>query len=218
MKPSRSPYDAVKRIADVTFSSVLLVVLSPLLLVIALLVRARLGSPVLFTQLRPGMGGRLFRIRKFRSMLPAPAHTGSAAAVATDARRLTRFGHFLRASSLDELPELFNVLVGDMSIVGPRPLLPEYLARYNDVQARRHEVRPGITGWAQVNGRNTVSWDDRLAMDVFYVDHRSLALDLRVLGMTVGTVLGRSGVSADGHTTMEPFDPRGEDGSHKEDS
>lgn len=218
MKPSRKPYDIAKRAADVLFSAVLLLLLSPVLLVVAFLVRTKLGSPVLFTQLRPGRNGLLFRIYKFRSMLPAPAGTDSATAVATDEQRLTRFGRFLRASSLDELPEFYNVLLGEMSIVGPRPLLPEYLARYNDVQARRHEVRPGITGWAQVNGRNAASWEDRLAMDVYYVDHRSLALDLRVLGMTIGTVLGRSGVSADGHATVEPFDPRGEDGSHKEDS
>lgn len=218
MKPSRRPYDIVKRIADVTSAAVLLVLLSPILLVIALLVRAKLGAPVLFMQLRPGRDGRLFRIYKFRSMLPAPAGVDAVAAVDTDSQRLTRFGHVLRASSADELPELYNVLRGDMSIVGPRPLLPEYLERYNDVQARRHEVRPGITGWAQVNGRNAAPWEDRLAMDVFYVDNRSLRLDLRVLGMTIGTVLGRSGVSADGHATVEPFDPRSEAGSHKEDS
>lgn len=218
MKRSPRTYDIVKRAADVVFSAVLLVVLSPLLAALAVLVRIRLGSPVIFTQLRPGRDGRLFRIRKFRTMLPAPAETPAADAVATDAARLTRFGRLLRASSLDELPELYNVLSGDMSFVGPRPLLPEYLERYNETQARRHEVRPGITGWAQVNGRNAVSWDDRLAMDVHYVDNRSLALDLRVLAMTVGTVLGRSGVSAEGQATMEPFDPAGDANAHKEDS
>jgi len=230
VKRSRRPYDIVKRLADVVFSAVLLVVLSPVLLVLALLVRTKLGTPILFTQLRPGRDGRLFRLRKFRSMLPAPAETPAARAVASDAERLTRFGRILRATSLDELPELFNVLVGEMSIVGPRPLLPEYLERYNETQARRHEVRPGITGWAQVNGRNSATWDERLAADVYYVDHRSLSLDLRILGMTIGTVLGGSGVAAPGSATMEPFDPqdetradgtdalRGDVDSHKEDS
>lgn len=210
MKPSRKPYDIVKRLADIVFSAALLVVLSPLLLMLALLVRMRLGSPVLFTQLRPGRDGQLFRLRKFRSMLPVPSDTPATAAVASDADRLTRFGRLLRSTSLDELPELYNVLVGEMSIVGPRPLLPEYLERYNETQARRHEVRPGITGWAQVNGRNAATWDERLAADVHYVEHRSLALDLRILVMTVGAVLGGSGVSAPDSATMEPFDPRGE--------
>jgi len=230
VKPSRRPYDIVKRLADIVFSAVLLVVLSPVLLVLALLVRAKLGSPILFTQMRPGLGGRLFRLRKFRSMLPVPAETPAASAVASDAERLTRFGRLLRSTSLDELPELYNVLVGEMSIVGPRPLLPEYLERYNETQARRHEVRPGITGWAQVNGRNSVTWEERLAADVYYVDHRSLALDLRILVLTIGAVLDRSGVSAPGSATMEPFDPDrtasadgtgapvGDIDSHKEDS
>ena len=225
-----------KRWFDIVFAGLGLLLLSPLLLVISVWIKLDSAGPVLFRQERIGRFGVPFRIRKFRTMLPLRAGGGpragrnvsprsdatapgsATAAVATDASRLTPLGRFLRASSLDELPELYNVLVGDMSIVGPRPLLPEYLGRYNEVQARRHEVRPGITGWAQVNGRNAVSWDDRLAMDVYYVDHRSLALDLRVLGMTVGTVLGRSGVSSEGHATMEPFDPRGEGGSHKEDS
>jgi len=230
VKPSPRPYDIVKRLADIVFSAVLLVILSPLLLVLAVLVRAKLGSPILFTQMRPGRDGELFRLRKFRSMRPAPVETPAATAVASDAERLTGFGRVLRSTSLDELPELYNVLVGEMSIVGPRPLLPEYLERYNETQARRHEVRPGITGWAQVNGRNSLSWDERFAADVYYVDHRSLALDLQILGMTVGAVLGRSGVSAQGSATMEPFDPdgtasaggtdapRGDVDSHKEDS
>jgi lipopolysaccharide/colanic/teichoic acid biosynthesis glycosyltransferase len=200
-------YDLVKRAGDIVVSAILLVVLSPVLFVVAIFVRLKLGSPVLFRQRRPGKGGRLFTNLKFRSMRDLPA-TGSAVdAVASDADRLTPFGRFLRASSLDELPELWNVLVGDMSLVGPRPLLPEYLERYNAEQARRHEVRPGITGWAQVNGRNATSWEDRFNMDVYYVDNRSFALDLRVLAMTVGTVLKREGVSSEGSATMEPFDP-----------
>lgn len=207
MKRSHRVYDAVKRLVDAVVSAILLVVLSPLLLVVAVLVRVNLGSPVLFCQQRPGKNGRLFTIVKFRSMRDA-ANAGSAVdAVASDAERLTPFGRFLRSTSIDELPELWNVVVGDMSIVGPRPLLPEYLERYNDEQARRHEVRPGITGWAQVNGRNATSWEDRFKMDVFYVDNRSAALDLKILGMTVSTVLNREGVSSASSATMEPFDP-----------
>jgi lipopolysaccharide/colanic/teichoic acid biosynthesis glycosyltransferase len=200
-------YDVVKRIGDVVVSAVLLVVLSPVLLALAVMVRAKLGGPTLFRQQRPGKDGRLFTNLKFRSMLDSPAGGNAVDAVASDAERITPFGHFLRSSSLDELPELWNVLVGDMSLVGPRPLLPEYLARYNAEQARRHEVRPGITGWAQVNGRNATSWEERFKMDVVYVDNRSLGLDLRILWMTVATVLKREGVSSAGSVTMEPFDP-----------
>lgn len=208
-KRSHRVDDAAKRLFDIVVSALLLVVLSPVLLVTALLVRSRLGSPVLFSQQRPGRHGELFTIRKFRTMRAAPSDTGSVAAVATDAERLTGFGRKLRSSSMDELPELWNVLRGEMSLVGPRPLLVEYLDRYNPEQARRHEVRPGITGWAQVNGRNAVSWEDRLAMDVWYVDNRSFLLDLRILAMTVRSVLAREGVSAAGHATMEPFQPTG---------
>ena len=208
MKRSHRPYDTVKRIADVVVSAVGLVVLAPVLAVVAMLVRAKLGSPVLFRQTRPGLGGTPFTIYKFRTMRSAASDTSSIAAVGTDAERLTPFGARLRALSLDELPELFNVFRGEMSIVGPRPLLPEYLDRYTPYQARRHEVRPGITGWAQVNGRNDVPWDERLAMDVWYVDNRSLALDLRILGRTLGVVGSGTGVSASGSATMEPFDPR----------
>ena len=207
MKHSHRVYDAVKRVLDVVASAVLLIVLSPLLLIVALGVRLTLGSPVLFVQQRPGRNGRLFTIRKFRTMTTTSAPAGDVEAVSTDAVRLTRLGRFLRSTSIDELPELWNVLVGDMSIVGPRPLLTEYLDRYSPEQARRHEIRPGITGWAQVNGRNAVDWPDRLAMDVWYVDRRSLLLDLRILGMTVVAAFKRTGISADGHATMEPFDP-----------
>ncbi len=205
MKRSHRVYDAVKRLADLVCSAVLLVLLSPVLLIVAVLVRVKLGSPVIFAQERPGKDGRIFTLYKFRSMADAHPHDDAVEAVSTDADRLTRFGRILRSTSLDELPELANVLLGQMSLVGPRPLLVEYLPRYNTEQARRHEVRPGITGWAQVNGRNAVSWDERFKMDVWYVDHRSLLLDLRILGLTALTVFRREGVSAAGHATMEPF-------------
>lgn len=216
MKRSHHMYDAFKRLADALAAGLLLVVLSPLLVVLAILVRMFLGSPVLFAQMRPGKDGKLFRLLKFRSMIPAPAATGAVDAVRSDALRLTRFGRVLRSTSLDELPELLNVLVGQMSIVGPRPLLPEYLTRYNATQARRHEVRPGITGWAQVNGRNAIDWDERLAMDVWYVDHRSFALDAKILAMTAHTVLRREGVAAAGQVTVGPFDPEQDDSDTEE--
>jgi lipopolysaccharide/colanic/teichoic acid biosynthesis glycosyltransferase len=218
VKRSHRLSDTIKRTADVLVAAVLLVLLSPVLLITALLVRSRLGAPVLFTQQRPGRDGKPFTILKFRTMRAADAHLGQVAAVGTDADRLTTLGRRLRSTSLDELPELWNVLLGDMSLVGPRPLLIEYLGRYNERQARRHEVRPGVTGWAQVNGRNALSWDERLEMDVWYVDHRSAALDLKILAMTVGAVFGRSGISAEGHATMEPFDPRKAAGGMREDS
>jgi lipopolysaccharide/colanic/teichoic acid biosynthesis glycosyltransferase len=206
VKRSHRAYDVVKRLLDIVASAALLVMLSPLLLVIALLVRINLGSPVLFTQHRPGKNGRIFALYKFRTMKPSPG-AASVEAVASDAERLTRFGRILRTTSLDELPELWNVLRGDMSIVGPRPLLVEYLERYNSEQARRHEVRPGITGWAQVNGRNAVGWEERFAMDIWYVDKRSFLLDAKIAWMTIAAVLKREGVSAEGRATMEPFDP-----------
>jgi sugar transferase EpsL len=205
VKRSHTVFDATKRLVDLVVSAVALVVLSPVLLVVAILVRAKLGSPVIFRQQRPGKGGRLFTVYKFRTMRdPAPGSTG-ADAVTTDAERLTPFGRTLRSTSLDELPELANVFLGQMSIVGPRPLLPEYLDRYNEEQARRHEVRPGITGWAQVNGRNALSWDERFKLDVYYVDHRSFAFDARILFKTISAVVSRQGVSAPGSETMQPF-------------
>ena len=216
MSAVRKAYDGPKRVLDLIGSAVLLVLLSPVLLVTALLVRAKLGSPVLFRQQRPGKGGRLFTVLKFRTMAEAPREVDAVSAVGTDADRLTRFGRVLRSTSLDELPELWNVVRGEMSLVGPRPLLPEYLERYNATQARRHEVRPGITGWAQVNGRNAVSWNDRFAMDVWYVDHRSLLLDLRILAMTLAPVFRRSGVSSETHATMEPFQGTGADEDTKD--
>lgn len=203
MKHSRRRYDAVKRLGDIVFSAVALLVFSPVLLAVALAVRIKLGTPVLFRQQRPGRGGRPFTLYKFRSM-HVSTDTG-VAAVATDAERLTGLGRFLRNSSLDELPEFWNVFVGDMSLVGPRPLLMEYLPCYSPEQARRHEVRPGITGLAQVNGRNAVPWDERFAMDVYYVDHRSLVLDMRIILRTVAVALSRENVSESGVTTARPF-------------
>lgn len=175
----------------------------PVLVIVAWLVRWRLGSPILFCQDRPGKDGKLFRLMKFRTMTDARGLDG---VLLPDADRLTPFGKWLRASSLDELPELLNILKGEMSLVGPRPLLPQYLPLYTAEQARRHEVRPGITGWAQVHGRNTVDWPERFAMDVWYVDHRSLWLDVRILWKTVWKVLRRDGISAEGEATMPYFE------------
>jgi sugar transferase EpsL len=194
----------MKRAFDITASASALVVLSPLLLAIAALVRLRLGSPVFFSQLRPGMKGRTFRIWKFRTMND---RRDAAGRLLSDAERLTSFGQRLRASSMDELPELWNVLRGDMSLVGPRPLLTEYLGRYTPEEARRHEVRPGLTGWAQINGRNASSWDERLRLDVWYVDHRNFLLDLRILLKTVTIVLRKEGISAADSATMPEFRP-----------
>jgi sugar transferase EpsL len=176
----------------------------PVVLVLALLVRVKLGSPVLFRQQRPGRGGAIFAMTKFRTMTDARDATGN---LRPDAERLTPFGRMLRSSSLDELPELFNVLKGEMSLVGPRPLLVQYLPRYSPRQARRHEVPPGITGLAQVKGRNAISWEEKFEWDVTYVETRSLALDLRILLATVGKVLRRDGISAQGDATMPEFRP-----------
>jgi lipopolysaccharide/colanic/teichoic acid biosynthesis glycosyltransferase len=194
--------DALKRVVDVVGASAALVLLSPLLAVVAVLVRVRMGTPVLFRQERPGRYGRPFVMTKFRTMTDRRDAGGE---LLPDADRLTALGRWLRRTSIDELPELLNVVHGDMSLVGPRPLLMEYLPRYSAEQARRHEVRPGITGWAQVNGRNAVTWDEKFALDVWYVDHRSLRLDVEILGRTVSQVFSGHGVSAPGHATMEPF-------------
>jgi sugar transferase EpsL len=188
--------EAAKTAIDRAVAAAALLALSPVLLVVALAVRLDLGRPVLFRQRRPGRFGEPFALLKFRTM-----RAGSG----PDGERLTRFGRFLRATSLDELPELWNVLRGEMSLVGPRPLLTHYLARYDDEQARRHAVRPGLTGWAQVNGRNAVGWEERLAMDVWYVDHRSLALDARIVLKTIQVVLGRRGINAPGSDSMPEF-------------
>ena len=191
-----------KRLFDLVCSMGALILLSPLMGVLALLVRLKLGSPVLFSQERPGLGGRAFVLRKFRTMTDARDRRGQ---LLPDDQRLTRFGNFLRAASLDELPELFNVLKGEMSLVGPRPLLMEYLVRYTPEQARRHEAKPGITGWAQINGRNAITWEDRFKLDVWYVDHVSFLLDLKIIFMTLFKTLRREGISADGHATMPVF-------------
>jgi lipopolysaccharide/colanic/teichoic acid biosynthesis glycosyltransferase len=193
----------MKRLFDIILSACGLLVLAVPLLALAWQVRRKLGSPVLFTQVRPGLHGKPFRMVKFRTMTDARDASG---ALLPDAQRLTPFGRFLRASSLDELPELWNVLRGEMSLVGPRPLLMEYLPLYSPEQARRHEVRPGITGWAQVNGRNAISWADKFALDVWYVDHRSLWLDVHILWRTVRKVLVRDGISAAGEATMPRFE------------
>jgi lipopolysaccharide/colanic/teichoic acid biosynthesis glycosyltransferase len=192
----------VKRTVDILVAALGLLLLSPALLMIALAIAFSMGFPVLFRQVRPGCGGTPFTMMKFRTMRILAREAGPAA---TDAQRITRLGQFLRSTSLDELPELWNVLVGDMSLVGPRPLLMEYLPLYSAHQARRHEVRPGITGWAQVNGRNAISWDQKLALDVWYVDNRSLALDFRVLAMTVLRVVRADGISHAGEATMPRF-------------
>ena len=192
----------MKRLFDIAAAACALLVLALPLLVVIWMVRRKLGSPVFFTQVRPGMHGKPFKMVKFRSMT---SERGADGELLPDAVRLTPFGRFLRSTSLDELPELWNVLKGDMSLVGPRPLLMEYLPLYSPEQARRHEVRPGITGWAQVNGRNAISWEDKFKLDVWYVDHRSLWLDLRILWMTVRKVLVRDGISAEGQATVEYF-------------
>jgi sugar transferase EpsL len=194
--------DAVKRAIDVVGASAALVLLSPLLAVVALLVRVRMGSPVLFRQQRPGRGGRPFVMMKFRTMTDQHGPDG---VLLSDAARLTALGRWLRRTSIDELPELLNVVHGDMSLVGPRPLLMEYLPLYTPEQARRHEVRPGITGWAQVNGRNAVTWEEKFTLDVWYVDHRSTRLDVEILTRTVSQVLRGRGVAAPGHATTESF-------------
>lgn len=195
-----------KRGLDLAISLPLAVVLSPLLVLLALLVRWKLGSPFLFSQERPGRHGRSFRMVKFRSMTDARDDRGN---LLPDEVRLTRFGHFLRSSSLDELPELWNVIRGEMSLVGPRPLLTSYLALYTPQQARRHEILPGVTGWAQVNGRNALSWDEKFAYDIEYVDRVSLRLDVRILFLTLWKVVHREGVSAVGHATMPAFQGSG---------
>lgn len=192
----------LKRTFDIVIAATALIVLSPVLLVVAVAVRIALGSPVLFRQQRPGLHGRPFGLIKFRTMRDAVGANGQPL---DDAQRLTPFGQLLRATSLDELPELWNVLRGDMSLVGPRPLLMEYLDRYTEQQRRRHDVRPGITGWAQVNGRNATSWDARFAHDVWYVEHQSFALDLRILVRTVRHVLHADGIAQPGHATMPRF-------------
>ena len=191
-----------KRIFDLVLVVPALVVLSPFLLALMMVSRVSLGRPVFYRQARPGLDGRIFHIYKFRTMTDARKPDGG---LLPDRERLTRFGRFLRSTSLDELPELWNILRGEMSWVGPRPLLVKYLPRYSPEQARRHEVKPGLTGWAQVNGRNAIGWEERLRLDVWYVDHRSLALDAKILFLTVWKALRRDGIHQEGFATMPEF-------------
>jgi sugar transferase EpsL len=192
----------VKRMLDLLISAAALVVLSPLLSLTAALVRWKLGKSVLFRQRRPGLHDKPFVLYKFRTMIDARDRNGQ---FLPDAERLTPFGRFLRSTSLDELPELWNVVRGEMSLVGPRPLLLQYLDRYTPEQARRHEVRPGITGWAQVNGRNALTWEQKFALDVWYVDHMSLALDVKIIALTISKIIKREGISQAGQATAEEF-------------
>ena len=193
---------AIKRVVDITGASVGIILLAPVMLAVALLVLLTMGRPVLFRQQRPGLRGKPFTLYKFRTMRDARSASGE---LLPDELRLTTFGKWLRSTSLDELPELFNVLKGEMSLVGPRPLLMEYLPRYSPEQARRHEVKPGITGWAQVNGRNALSWEEKFRLDVWYVDHWNLWLDVKILLLTIWKVLKREGISAEGSATMPVF-------------
>ena len=192
----------LKRAFDIVFSACWLIGFAPLLLVVAILVRLKLGSPVLFVQERPGYLGRPFRMVKFRTMTDERGPDGE---LLPDSVRLTSFGKFLRSTTLDEFPEMWNVLVGEMSVIGPRPLLMRYLSRYSPFQARRMEVKPGVTGWAQVNGRNSLSWEEKFALDVWYVDHRTFWLDVKIVVMTFFKVFARSGINSDKAATMEEF-------------
>lgn len=192
----------LKRLIDIIISAIFLLVFSPVLCLLCLAVRYYLGSPIFFTQLRPGLNGKPFKLIKFRTMTDAVDGQGQ---LLPDELRLTRLGRFLRSTSLDELPELWNVLKGEMSLVGPRPLLMDYLPLYNDEQRRRHLVRPGLTGWAQINGRNAISWEEKFKLDVWYVAHQSFILDLKILCLTVYKVFRREGIHAEGEATMGRF-------------
>lgn len=203
MKHKKGFYEAlIKRPQDFLCALLALIVLSPVMLVTAILVRVKLGSPVIFRQERPGLDGKVFRLYKFRTMTDQKDENGK---LLPDEIRLTGFGKKLRSTSLDELPELFNILKGDMAVVGPRPLLVRYLPRYNAHQARRHEVRPGFTGYAQVNGRNSITWEEKFDKDVYYVDHVTFLGDWKIIFKTVGTVLKREGINSDTSATMEEF-------------
>ncbi|MGN7739580.1 sugar transferase [Pseudomonas sp. 22526] len=192
----------LKRFFDVLAAGIGLILLFPLILVVAYLIRKRLGSPILFRQVRPGFGGKPFEMIKFRTMRDAVDSSGKPL---PDSERMTPFGTFLRSSSLDELPELWNVIKGDMSLVGPRPLLMEYLPLYDEEQLRRHEARPGVTGWAQINGRNALSWEEKFKLDVWYVDNQSVWLDLKIIFLTIKKVVIKDGISAEGEVTMSRF-------------
>ena len=197
-----SMYLFVKRVIDMIISGIGLIILSPLLVIISLVILMQMGMPILLKQMRPGLNGKPFHMYKFRTMTDERDEQGNPL---SDEQRLTRLGRFLRSTSLDELPELFNVLKGDMSLVGPRPLLMQYLECYTPEQARRHEVKPGITGWAQVNGRNAITWEEKFVLDVWYVDNWSFWLDIQILAMTVVKVFKREGISAEGEATMPEF-------------
>ena len=198
----------VKRFFDIIISFTALVILSPVLLIVALLVKIKLGSPVIFHQQRPGYHEKIFGLCKFRTMTDERDENGE---LLPDAVRLTKFGKTLRATSLDELPELWNILKGDMSLIGPRPLLVKYLPLYNDFQKQRHDVRPGLTGWAQVNGRNTISWEQRFEYDVYYVEHMSFLMDLKILFQTVAVVFKHNDINSATDATMEAFTGTGKD-------
>lgn len=202
MKSRRRFQKTGKRAVDLVAVIAGAIVLGPFFILLVCIIRLKLGKPLFFKQIRPGLNGKPFTMYKFRTMNTARDKQGN---LLPDEERLTKFGKFLRTTSLDELPEFYNVLKGDMSLVGPRPLLMEYLDRYTPEQARRHELRPGITGWAQVNGRNAISWEDKFKMDVWYVDNQSLCLDIKILGMTLAKVFKREGINQDGHATMPVF-------------
>jgi len=195
-------YPFIKRLTDIIGSLFGLIILSPLLIIIAIMVRIQLGSPVLFRQQRPGLYGKPFWMYKFRTMTNNKDENGN---LLPDEKRITKFGNFLRRTSIDELPELINVFKGDMSLVGPRPLLMQYLPLYSPEQARRHEVRPGITGWAQINGRNAISWEQKFEYDIWYIDHQSIGLDVKILFLTFWKVIRRKEVNAENHATMPAF-------------
>ncbi|BCK18636.1 sugar transferase [Vibrio cholerae] len=203
----------MKRLFDFLVSLTTLILLSPIIALVAWKIRKNLGSPVFFRQTRPGLNGKPFEMIKFRTMKDAVDKQGNPL---PDSERMTPFGDKLRNSSLDELPELWNVLKGEMSLVGPRPLLMQYLPLYSKEQARRHEVRPGVTGWAQINGRNAISWEEKFKLDVWYVDNRSFWLDLRILLLTVKKVFVKEGISADGHVTIAPFTGKDQQGTGNE--
>ncbi len=200
-----------KRLFDLLMAGIALLVFSPILLVVSILVRLKLGSPILFSQVRPGLNSQPFKMFKFRTMLDVIDAHGY---VLPDDQRLTPFGSLLRSTSLDELPGLWNVLKGDMSLVGPRPLLVEYLPLYTPEQAKRHNVRPGVTGWAQVNGRNAISWEQKFKLDSWYVENQSFWLDLKIILLTIRKVVKRDGISAEGEVTMSKFEGVGKDGNH----
>lgn len=199
----------IKRLLDFILSLIAIIILSPILLIVAILVRIKLGSPVIFKQKRPGLHERIFTLYKFRTMTDQKDEQGN---LLPDEIRLTKFGKLLRSTSLDELPELFNILKGDMSVVGPRPLLVRYLPLYNEHQKHRHDVRPGFTGWAQCNGRNAISWEEKFDLDVYYIRHVSFLLDLKVIFKTIKIVLFREGISSNTSVTMEEFRGNGSEG------